>query len=176
MGELYQGDLDLGRHAVDRLATEDLGPGVLVEELHYGAVAVAQRLEDLRPDLLIVVGAVVSGRPPGTVVRRVVEQETRPAADVQRAVGDAVTGYVGIDLVLEVAAGFGALPERTIAIEVEPASVESSEDLSEEGTRALERALELVREELRAARGSAGESRAGGRPPSSRPEIRPPTS
>ena len=58
VGELYQGDLDLGRRAVERLGTEDLGPGVLVEELHYGAVAVAQRLEDLRPDLLILIGAV----------------------------------------------------------------------------------------------------------------------
>ena len=171
VGELYQGDLDLGRLVVERLATEDLGPGVLVEELHYGAVAVAQRLEDLRPDLLIVVGAVVSGRPPGTVERKVVEQPPRAAADVQRAVGDAITGYVGIDLVLEVAAGLGALPERTIAIEVEPASVEPSEHLSRDGAAALERVLELVREELARARpGSVAGSRAGG-PPASPPRA-----
>ena len=177
VGELYQGDLDLGRLAVERLATEDLGANVLVEELHYGAVAVAQRLEDLRPELLIVVGAVVSGRPPGTVERREVEQPARAAADVQRAVGDAVTGYVGIDLVLEVAAGLGALPERTIAIEVEPASVEPSEHLSREGAAALERVLELVREELARARpGSGAGSRAAVPPPSPRPESRRPTS
>ena len=168
VGELYQGDLDLGRRAIERLAAEDLGPGVLVEELHYGAVAVAQRLEDLRPDMLILVGAVVSGRPPGTVVRRVVEQASRAAADVQQAIGDAVTGYVGIDLVIEVAAGLGALPERTIAIEVEPASVESSEELSTEGAASLERVLELVREELRAARGSAAGS------PAADPPVSPP--
>lgn len=149
---------------------------MLVEELHYGAVAVAQRLEDLRPDVLILIGAVVSDRPPGTVVRRVVEQTPRDAADVQRAVGDAVTGYVGIDLVLEVAAGLGALPERTIAIEVEPASVEPSEELSSEGAAALERVLELVREELRATRGSAAESPTGGPPASPRRESRRPTS
>lgn len=149
---------------------------MLVEELHYGAVAVAQRLEDLRPDLLILVGAVVSGRPPGTVERRVVEQAPRDAAEVQRAVGDAVTGYVGIDLVLEVAAGLGALPERAIAIEIEPASVEPSEHLSMEGVAALERALKLVREELRADPGSAAGSRAGDPPASPRPESHRPTS
>lgn len=149
---------------------------MLVEDLHYGAVAVAQRLEELRPELLIVVGAVVGGRPPGTVERKVVEQAPRDAADVQRAVGDAVTGYVGIDLVLEVAAGLGALPERTIAIEVEPASVEPSEELSAEGAAALERVLELVREELRAARGSEAGSPAAGPPASPPPASRPPTS
>ena len=159
------------------MAAESFGPGVLVEELHYGAVAVAQRLEDLRPDLLILVGAVVSGRPPGTVERRVVELPPRDAAEVQRAVGDAVTGYVGIDLVLEVAAGLGALPERAIAIEVEPASVEPSEHLSGEGAAALELVVELVREELlRAGQGSAGGSPAAVPPASPRPESRRATS
>ncbi len=176
VGELYQGDLDLGRRAIERLAGEDLGPDVLVEELHYGAVAVAQRLEDLRPDVLIILGAVVGGRPPGTVVRRVVEQAPRTAAEVQQAIGDAVTGYVGIDLVLEVAAGLGALPVRTIAIEVEPASVDSSEELSTEGATALERVLELVREELRATRGSAAGSPADGPPESPPRASRPRTS
>ena len=58
VSELFQGDLDLGRLAVARLLDEDLGPGVLVEDLHYGAVAVAQRLEEVRPDTLVLVGAV----------------------------------------------------------------------------------------------------------------------
>ena len=116
------------------------------------------------------------GRAPGTVVRREVEQAPRAAAEVQRAVGDAVTGYVGIDLVIEVAAGLGALPERTIAIEVEPASVESSEELSAEGAAALEHVLELVREELRADRGSEAGSPAGDPPMSPAPASRRPTS
>ena len=126
--------------------------------------------------MLIIVGAVVSGRPPGSVVRRVVEQAPRTAAEVQQAIGDAVTGYVGIDLVIEVVAGLGALPERTIAIEIEPASVESSEELSAEGAAALERVLELVREELSAARGSAAGSQADGPPPFPPPATRPRTS
>lgn len=155
VGELFQGDLDLGRHAVERLAGEDLGPDVLVEELHYGAVAVAQRLEDLRPDALILVGAVAGGRRPGAVERREYEPRLSGAAQVQRAIGDAVTGYVGIDLVLEVAAGLGALPPRAVAIEIEPALTESSVELSPEGEAALEEALALVREEVRACRGSA---------------------
>ncbi|MDP9444914.1 MAG: hypothetical protein M3P83_11440, partial [Actinomycetota bacterium] len=113
MGELYQGDLDLGRLAAERLAGEPLGPGVLVEDLHYGAVAVTQRLEELRPSALILVGAVRRGRPPGTVQRRRVAAADVDPDRVQAAVGEAVTGYVGVDLVVDVAGAFGALPRRT---------------------------------------------------------------
>ena len=162
---------------MERLATEDLGEGVLVEELHYGAVAVAQRLEDLQPDLLILVGAVARGRPPGTVERRAVEPIPLDTAEFQAAIGDAVTGYVGIDLVVEIASGFGALPAKTVTIEVEPAAVEPSEELSPEATAGLEQALELVRQELARARpGSAAEQPAAVPPPSPAPASHPPTS
>ncbi|MEJ7569111.1 MAG: hypothetical protein WKF41_12695 [Gaiellaceae bacterium] len=161
---------------VERLAAENLGPGVLVEELHYGAVAVAQRLEDLRPDLLILVGAVAGGRPPGTVERREYRPQLIGSAEVQRAIGDAVTGYVGIDLVFEVAAGLGALPPRAVAIEVEPAQIDSSEELSPEVEAVLEQALELVRAEVARARPGSAAAPPPGDPPhspgsASRPET-----
>ena len=149
VGQLYQGDLDLGRLAAERLAAEALGPDVLVEELHYGAVAVAQRLEELRPRALVLVGAVARGRRPGTVERRLVRNLHLPPERVQRAVGDAVTGYVTVDLLVEVAAGFGALPARTTAIEAEPARTGPAERLSGQAEVALEIALGLVRAELR---------------------------
>lgn len=149
VSELFQRDLDLGRLAVDRLQGEDLGPGVVVEELHYGAVAVAQRLEDLRPATLVLVSAVVRGRPAGTVERRLLVPPVLDAATVQAAVGDAVTGYVHPDLVVEIACAFGALPARTILVEVEPAVVGPGEGLTPEGAAALEEALQLVRDEVR---------------------------
>ena len=149
VGQLYQGDLDLGRLAAERLAAEAFGPDVLVEELHYGAVAVAQRLEELRPRALVLVGAVARGRRPGTVERRLVRNLHLPPERVQRAVGDAVTGYVTLDLLVEVAAGLGALPARTTAIEAEPARTGPAERLSGQAQAALETALGLVRAELR---------------------------
>jgi len=148
VSELFQRDLDLGRLVVERLRGEDLGHGVLVEELHYGAVAVAQRLEELRPETLVLVSAVVRDRPPGTVERlRLVPREL-DAQTVQAAVGDAVTGYVHPDLVVEIAGAFGVLPLRTVLIEVEPAVVGPGEGLSPQGTAALETALDLVRTEV----------------------------
>lgn len=152
VAELYQGDLDLGRLAVTRLAGEDLGDGVLVEELSYGGVAVAQRLQDLRPEVLILIAAQPRGRPPGTIERREVGPVQLSPEELQLAVGDAVTGYVTIDLLVEVATALGALPARTIAIEVEPASVQPSDELTAEARAGLDEALELVRREVAAQR------------------------
>lgn len=149
VGELYQGDLDIGRLAVERLAQEELGDDVLVEDLSYGAVAVAQRLEELRPGALLLIGAVRRGRPAGTVQRRPITRLPANAAQVQLAVSDAVTGYVGIDLLLEVAAGLGTLPHTTVAIEVEPARTQPSVYLSTIAQAGLEQALELARAEVR---------------------------
>ena len=148
VAHLYQGDLDVGRHVIDRLLEEDLGADVVVEDLSYGAVAVAQRLEELRPDVLVLVGAKRRGRAPGTVERREVGGLTDDPAAIQRAVADAVTGYIDLDLVLEVAHALGALPRRTVAIEVEPDSTDFSEHLTPRAEAGLCRALELVRREL----------------------------
>lgn len=150
VGQLYQGDLDFGRRTVERLAEESLGPDVLVEDLHYGAVAVVQRLEDLRPRSLILVGAAERGRVPGTVERRVVHGVDRSPEELQASVGDAVTGYVTIDLVVEVAFALGALPAHTVIVEMEPVSRGPAADLSERGGSLLEEVLGIVRDELRA--------------------------
>ena len=149
VAHLYQGDLDLGRHVVDQLAHADLGPGVCVEEFSYGAVAVAQRLEELNPDLLVLVGAKARGREPGTVERREITALPRSIEETQAAVVDAVTGYIDIDLVLEVAQALRALPRKTVTIEVEPARTEPSEQLSPQAEAALAQAVELIRSEVR---------------------------
>ena len=118
---------------------------MLLEDFSYGAVAVAQRLQELAPAALVLVGAEQRGREAGTVERRT---GSSPAGDAQSAVADAVTGYVSIDLVLDVAQALGALPREITVVELEPVRVEPSDALSTEAERALEPALELVRAEL----------------------------
>jgi hypothetical protein len=149
VSELFQSDLDLGRLAIERLQGEALGPDVMVEELHYGAVAVAQRLEEVRPEGLVLISAVLRDRPVGTVERRLVDAPQLSPAELQAAVGDAVTGYVHLDLIVDVAAGLGVLPPRTVAVEVEPEKTSSGEGLSPSAQTGLDVALGLVRDELR---------------------------
>lgn len=156
VAELYQGDLDLGRVAVERLSGEDLGPEVLVEELSYGAVAVSQRLEDLRPDAMVIVAAQRRGRAPGTVQRREIGPVDLSVDDLQLAVGDAITGYVTVDLLIEVGSALGTLPGRVVAIEVEPLSTEPTDELTPGARAALDQALAMVRDEVAALRATGG--------------------
>jgi hydrogenase maturation protease len=152
VGELYQQDLDVGRWVVERLEGERPGPHVVVEDLHYGAVAVAQRLQDLRPGTLVLVGAARRGRPPGHVERRRLQDDPGlTPEELQVAVGDAVTGYVAIDLVVAVALALGGLPARTVAVEVEPVETASGEHLSPAVAARLDDLLALVRAEVRRA-------------------------
>ncbi len=151
VSELFQSDLDVGRLAIERLQDETWGADVLVEELHYGAVAVAQRLEEVRPQVLVLVSAACRERPVGRVERRRIDPPILSQADLQAAVGDAVTGYVHVDLVIDVASGFGALPARTVSIEVEPERTSSGEGLSPSAASGLEVALGLVRDEVQRA-------------------------
>lgn len=156
VGELYQGDLDLGRIAVERLAEWTLPPWVQVEELSYGAVAVAQRLEDLRPRALLLVTAIARDRPPGSVTRHEVADLPVDPVEVQRYVADAVTGYVDIDVLSVVANAMGCLPAHTVVFEVEPDSTTPGLELSAPALAGLTRALELVFAEIDALAASSG--------------------
>jgi hypothetical protein len=151
VSELFQTDLDVGRLVVNQLQVEYLGPGVVIEELHYGAVAVAQRFEDLRPATLILVSAVVRDRPPGTIERRLIIPAELSSAEVQGAVGDAVTGYVHPDLIVEIATALGLLPVRTVAVEVEPEVVTTGDGLTPCVAAVMDDLLEMVRIEARRA-------------------------
>lgn len=149
VGELFQGDLDLGRLVVERLAEQgDLPAGTVLEDLHYGAIAVTQLLEEVEPDALVLVGAKQRGREPGSVHRRVVVDLDLDVDQVQTSVGDAGVGYVDIDLVVDVAWGLGALPDRTVVFEVEPADTGPGEGLSPAVEQVLPAVVERVRHEV----------------------------
>lgn len=149
VGELYQGDLDLGRRAADQLASEITSPDVHVEDVHYGAIAFAQMLEDVRPEALILVGACRRGDGPGEVRRRRLRTLDLDEAAARIAIESAGTGYVSLDLAVEVAWALHVLPVRTIVVEAEPAATDPSETLSPIGESALQRCLYVVRTELR---------------------------
>jgi hydrogenase maturation protease len=153
VGELYQSDLDFGRRVVERLAGDDLGAHVLVEDLHYGGVAVAQRIEELGVTTLVLVGATERGRPPGALERRRYSGDRLDltAEELQGAVTDAVTGYVTIDLAVEVAHALGVLPPRVVAVDVEPVRRGPGDALSPAVSAVFEEAVEGVRAEARRA-------------------------
>jgi hydrogenase maturation protease len=151
VGQLYQSDLDVGRHVAERLGAEDLGPGIAVEDMYYGAVEVSHLLHDLRPDALVLVGAEERGREPGSIERRRIARRMRLDEEAQGSVADAVTGYVSIDLVIGVAEAFDLMPARVVTIEIEPALTEPGETLSTTVEAAVPELIERVRGEARRA-------------------------
>lgn len=148
VSQLFQGDLDLGRHVMALLRERDLPHEALLEDFDYGAVAVSQRLADLAPDVLILVGAEQRGRAPGAIGRHVVGGQPLDSARGQQAIEGAATGYVAIDLVVDVLRALRQAPPRTVIFEVEPADTGPSAELSPIGKRALEAAVARIHDEI----------------------------
>jgi hydrogenase maturation protease len=147
VGELYQRDLDVGRLVLTDVA--DLaGGGVYVEDLSYGAIPFTHRLMELRPDVLVLVGAVRRGRRPGSVARRVVTSVERTAQELQGSVRDAYVGYVDLDLAVEVAYALGPLPRRTVLVEVEPSETGPGDELTPVVRAAVPVAAASLRDEV----------------------------
>ncbi len=151
VGQLFQSDDDLGRVIVETLVATDLPHGVLVEDLSYGAIAVSHRLRELAPAALVLVGTTKRGRQPGTVHRRRIVAVERSDDELQGAVLDAGTGYVDLDLTLDVAWAFGALPRRTVVFEIEPAATGPGDRLSEVVRAAIGTVTARIRRECRSA-------------------------
>ncbi len=129
-------DHSAGVLVVDMLAGRAWPEHVNVEELSYGPVAVAQRLDDEtgkgRFGRLIAVSSVArgGGRVPGTITAYAWDGVLPSPEDVQAAVAEAVTGVIAMDNTLIVCRQFGALPPEAVVVEIEPLWQDSGEELS----------------------------------------------
>ena len=119
-------DHSLGIVMSDELEPLAQPPSLLVEDLCYGPVAVAQWFLDEALDapigraVFITAIAREDGRPPGTISAYRWDRVLPSEEEIQRCVVDAVTGVIFLDNTLIVVEWMKALPEETIVIEVEP--------------------------------------------------------
>lgn len=148
VGELYQGDLDFGRRFVEQFEP-DPGPAeVFLEDFHYGAVAVSQRIEEVSPQALVLVGAERRQRTPGRVYRSLMRPHDLDVESARLSVESAATGYVTLDLVVEVLQALGTAPPRVVVFELEPEEVGPSDEMSEAALSAIPATSDLVRREI----------------------------
>ncbi|MGI8498715.1 MAG: hypothetical protein ACR2OG_14145 [Gemmatimonadaceae bacterium] len=143
-------DHSLGIMMSDDLESEARPPGLLVEDLSYGPVAIGQWLLDearhapiTRAIFVAAVGR-EDGRPPGTISSYRWDRVLPPADEIQRAVTDAVTGVILLDNTLIVTEWMGALPEESIVVEVEPLEHAFGDDMSTAVAAAYREARALV--------------------------------
>ena len=119
-------DHSLGIVLSDELEPLARPPELLVEDLCYGPVAVAQWFLDEARDAPITRAVFITaiaredGRPPGTISAYRWDHSLPSDDEIQRCVVDAVTGVILLDNTLVVVEWMGALPAETIVIEVEP--------------------------------------------------------
>lgn len=125
-------DQTLVRFAGGRLPPGDVA--ITVTDLPAETEEALRMVEGADPQLLLLVGPFRRGGPPGEVRRR------RVAAPLLPEPAGPAGGAMG--RLLDVAGSRGALPYRTLVIEVEPDAA------GKPGPEALERALELVRREI----------------------------
>lgn len=119
-------DHSLGIVMSDELEALAAPPALLVEDLCYGPVAVAQwfldeaRESPINRAVFITAIAREDGRPSGTICAYRWDHVLPDEAEIQRCVVDAVTGVIFLDNTLIVVEWMGALPDETIVIEVQP--------------------------------------------------------
>jgi hydrogenase maturation protease len=144
-------DLDFGAQLVRRLESEGRAfpPGVVVEDLSYAAHRVLHRLWELRPEKVVLVGAMPRATdPPGTVRRYRLDLAPPPPAEVHARLGEAVGGVIDLDHTLAVVRHWNGLPEDTVVIEVEPADDSFGLGFSPEVEAAVGRVVALLEEEV----------------------------
>ena len=119
-------DHSLGIVMSDELEALANPPALLVEDLCYGPVAVAQWFLDEAREAPITRAVFITaisredGRPPGTISAYRWDHALPSEDEIQRCVVDAVTGVIFLDNTLIVVEWMNALPGETIVIEVEP--------------------------------------------------------
>lgn len=141
-------DFSAGPLLASRLAGETWPPGVVVENLSYGPVAVVHRLDEERPpfDRLVVVGSVQRGHVPGTLTVYRWDGCLPDDGEIQERVSEAVTGVVGLDNLLIVTRALGVARPEVVVVEIEPRIEELGDHLSPEVASAVEEARFAIRQ------------------------------
>ena len=142
-------DLDFGRQVIECLQQYEWPDEVVVEDLSYSAPLVLNRLRELRPAKVVLVGAVARDfDPPATLRRYHVDLTPAGPEETHRSIEESVMGMVDLDHTLTIARHWGGLPADTVVIEVEPAEAEFGLGFSDQLAECLDPILDMVREEL----------------------------
>lgn len=155
-------DLDFGTQFLKRIVDEEWPEGVLLEDLSYSAHRVLHLLQEVRPEKVVLVGAMPRDvDPPGTLRRY--QLDLTPPADEEVAdrLGEAVGGIIDLDHTLAVVRYWKGFPPNTVVIEVEPGDRAFGLGFSDEVESVVETVLAMVHEEVALSPNGAGETAEG---------------
>ena len=119
----------LGPELMTRLRTAPWAKGLDIREMNWGPIAIVQdfQAQSVRPDRVVLIGAVDRGLPSGTVsCHRWVGGTLDPLA-VQRRVFEGVTGVISLDNLIVIGAHFGVWPDDLLTVEMQARESDVSE-------------------------------------------------
>ena len=143
-------DHSLGIVMSEELEAHASPPNLLVEDLSYGPVAVAQWFLDEARDAPITRAVFITaigredGRPHGTICAYRWDHALPSEDEIQRCIVDAVTGVILLDNTLIVTEWMKALPDEVIVIEVEPLDHAFGDEMSPAVAEAYEEVRRLA--------------------------------
>ena len=151
-------DLDSGTQFIRRIEGEPWPKGVYVEDMSYAGHRVLDRLKEIRPHKVILVGAMPRDVAPAGTIRRYkldIEPIEEPDADLQERLAEAASGIIDLDHTLAIVRWGKGFPADTVVIEVEPGDRSFGLGFSDEVEATVDEVLTLVREEVAAGRVAA---------------------
>lgn len=135
-------DFSIGPKLLPALRDLDWPPGVEVDELNWGPIAIVQHFEALATpfERVVILAASRYDRPVGTITLCRWRGGLPSTEAIQDRVAEAVTGVISLENLLIVGEYFRIWPEELLIVDVEPGSEEAGDSL----TPAVEAAIPEV--------------------------------
>ena len=143
-------DLDFGTQFIRRIEGEEWPEGVYLEDLSYAGHRVLDRLKEVRPHKVVLVGCMPRDVDPAGTIRRYQLDVTPPedTPELQERLAEAAGGIIDLDHTLSIVRWGKGFPADTVVIEVEPGDRSFGLGFSEEVEATVDEVLALVREEV----------------------------
>lgn len=142
-------DFSFGPALVQKLQSLTWPAHVEIEDLSYGPISVIHKLREESYEKIVLVGAVPrGGRPSGSISKYRLERNLPDNEEIQARVEEAVAGVISLDNLIIICQYYEAFPEEVIVIEVEPETDTWGEGFSPKVQKAMEKVVEMVREEI----------------------------
>ncbi|GAC1341731.1 MAG: hypothetical protein NVSMB29_12660 [Candidatus Dormibacteria bacterium] len=151
IGYPFLHDWSVGTRVAADLAQREWPAGVEVDDWSFGPIDAVFKLRGAQPPYqrVIFFGCVNRGRPPGTVVRRQWSAADMPSdEELQERIGESLSGVISLDNVVFICAGFHALPEDVVLLEVEPLEESWGDGYSPAVEKAIPELIGLIEREV----------------------------
>jgi len=142
-------DLDFGTQFIRRIEGETWPEGVYVEDMSFSGHRVLDRLMELRPHKVILVGCMPRDvDPAGTIRRYPLDVDLPEDEDITERLAESIGGIIDLDHILAICRWGKGFPPDTVVIEIEPGDRSFGLGFSEEVEETVDQVLAMVREEL----------------------------